>query len=97
MKNIKPIGNRVLIELIKISNTTESGFILSSEDKVEQQKGKVVSLGAGYGDEKEIISNIKIGDIVYFSQYGGEEIKNEQGEVIRKIIDIGNVFAVERK
>lgn len=97
MVNIKPIGNRVLVKLIKVSNKTESGFILSGEDKVEQQKGKVVSVGAGFGDEKEMLANIKAGDIVHFARYGGEDIKDEQGEVAQKIIDIGSVFAVEQK
>lgn len=97
MVNIKPIGNRVLVKLIKVSNKTESGFILSGEDKVEQQKGKVVAVGAGFGDEKEMLANIKAGDIIYFARYGGEDIKDEQGEIAQKIIDIGSVFAVEQK
>ena len=96
-QNITPVGNRVLVELIKISNTTESGFILSNEDKVEQQKGKVIAKGAGFGEEKEALAGIKAGDIVHFTQYGGENIKNEEGEIVRKIVDIGSVFAVEQK
>lgn len=95
MKNIKPIGNRILVELIKVSNKTESGFILSGEDKVEQQKGRVIALGGGFGDEKELLASVKAGDVVYFAQYGGEDIKNEKGEVARKIIDVSSVFAVE--
>tara|TARA_B100000745_G_C20150979_1_gene394619 strand:- start:3468 stop:3758 length:291 start_codon:yes stop_codon:yes gene_type:complete len=96
MKTLKPLGNRVLVELVRISNTTESGFILSSEDKTEQQKGKVLAIGSGYGDEKELTSNIKEGDIVFFSRYGGEDIKDKSGDVIQKIIDIKDIFAVEK-
>lgn len=96
MKNIKPIGNRILVELIKSTNKTESGFILSDEEKVEQQKGKVVSIGLGFGEEKETLSSIKPGDIIYFARYGGEDIKDEKGEIIKKIIGIDNVFAVEQ-
>ncbi len=95
MKNIKPIGNKVLVELLKVSNTTESGFILSSEDKTEQQKGRVIAVGSGYGDEKELLQTVKKGDIVFFSRYGGEDIKNSSGEVTQKIINIKDVFAVE--
>lgn len=96
MKNIKPIGNKILVELLKVSNTTESGFILSSEDKTEQQKGKVLALGNGYGEEKELMSSVKEGDIVFFSRYGGEDIKDTKGEVIQKIINIKDIFAVEK-
>ena len=96
MKNIKPIGNKILVELLKVSNTTESGFILSSEDKTEQQKGKVIAVGNGYGDEKELLQSVNQGDIVFFSRYGGEDIKNSSGEVVQKIINITDVFAVEK-
>jgi chaperonin GroES len=96
MKNIKPVGNRILVELIKINNTTESGFILSSQEKVEQQKGKVISVGTGFGEEKELLSTIQPGNIVYFSRYGGEDIKDDKGEVVKKIIGIENVVAIEQ-
>lgn len=95
MKNIKPIGNRVLVELIKAANATESGFILSSEDRIEQARGKVIAVGAGFGDEKEALSQIKAGDIVYFSRYGGEDLTDARGDITHKIIDIGSVLAVE--
>lgn len=96
MKSIKPIGNKVLVELLKVSNTTESGFILSSEDKTEQQKGKVLALGNGYSEEKDLMSSVKEGDVVFFSRYGGEDIKDSTGEVIQKIISIKDIFAVEK-
>lgn len=96
MKKIKPVGNRVLVEIIKLPNTTKSGFILSSEDKVEQQKGKVLALGAGYGEDKELMSSVKVGDVVYFGRYGGEDVKNEKDEVVQKIIGIKDIFAVEQ-
>lgn len=96
MKRIVPIGNKVLVELMKISNTTESGFILSSEDKIEQQKGKIIALGNGYGEEKELMTSVNEGDVVFFSRYGGEDIKDSTGEVVQKIIGIKDIFAVEK-
>lgn len=95
MKNVKPIGNKVLVELLKASNTTESGFILSSEGKTEQQKGKVLALGDGYGEEKELMKSVKVGDVVFFSRYGGEDVKDSSGEVVQKIVGITDIFAVE--
>ena len=88
MKNIKPVGNRILVELVKVSNTTPSGFILGNGDKVEQQKGKVLSIGAGYGEKKDLLSSVKVGDIVYFARYGGEDIKDERGETVKKITSL---------
>jgi co-chaperonin GroES (HSP10) len=96
MKILRPLGNRVLVELVRISNKTESGFILSNEDKTEQQKGKVLAVGIGYGEEKDLLNNVKVGDVVFFSRYGGEDIKDQSGEVIQKIINITDIFAVEK-
>ena len=90
--NIKPIGNRVVVELLKQAQTTASGFIIATEEKTEQQKGKIVSVGAGFGEEKDLMSEFRVGQTVLFGKYGGEEIK--EGDITYKIINAKDILAV---
>lgn len=91
--NIKPIGNRVVVELLKQANTTASGFIISTEDKKEQQKGTIVSIGAGFGEEKDLMKEFSIGQIVLFGKYGGEEVKTDSGDTTHKILNAKDILA----
>ncbi|MFH1611948.1 MAG: co-chaperone GroES [bacterium] len=71
--NIKPLGDRILIEPISAEEKTEGGIILPdtvSKDKPEQ--GKVVAIGDG----KEVMAlRLREGDVVLFTKYGPNEIK----------------------
>lgn len=92
--NIKPIGNRVVVELLKQAQTTASGFIISTDDKKEQQKGKISAIGSGYGEEKDMLKEFKAGQTVLFGKYSGEEIKDDSGEVSHKIINAKDILAI---
>jgi chaperonin GroES len=91
---IQPIGNRVLVELAKQAKTTASGFIISTEDKTEQQKGTIVSVGAGFGEEKDLMTEFKVGQTVLFGRYGGEEIHDDSGETSHKIVNAKDIYAI---
>jgi chaperonin GroES len=90
---INPIGNRVVVELTKQPKTTNSGFILTTEDKTEQQKGTITAVGAGFGEEKDLMIEFKKGQTVIFGKYSGEEIKNDSGEVTHKVVNAKDIFA----
>ena len=92
--NIQPIGNRILVELAKQAKTTASGFIISTEDKTESQKGTIISIGKGFGEEKDLMSEFSIGQSIIFGKYGGEEIKNDSGETTHKIVNAKDIYAV---
>jgi chaperonin GroES len=92
--NIKPIGNRVVVELLKQAQTTKSGFIISTEEKTEQQKGKVIAIGSGFGEEKDLMAEFTIGQTVLFGKYGGEEIKDETTDTTYKIINAKDILAI---
>ncbi len=95
---IKPLGNRVVVRLIKQKNTTSSGIIISTEEKNEQAMGEVVSIGAGFGDENVQNLGLKVGDKVMFGKYSGEEIKDEQDpETIYKIVKGSDILAIIEK
>lgn len=73
---IKPLGARVVIKKLEAEEKTQGGLILTSTAKEAPQVAEVVSVGPGTEDEK---MELKVGDKVIFSKYGGTEVKF-QGE-----------------
>ena len=74
---IKPLGARVVIKKIEAEEKTEGGLILTSQSKEEPQYAEVVAVGPGTEDEP---IEVKVGDTVVFSKYGGTEVKYEGEE-----------------
>lgn len=73
---IKPLGDRVLIKRVEAEEKTQGGLILTSAAKEQPQVAEVVAVGPG---TKEEPMEVKVGEKVIFSKYGGTEIKY-QGE-----------------
>ena len=74
--NIKPLADRVVIKMVETEETTKSGIILAGSAKEKPQVAEVVAVGPG---TKDVTMELKVGDKVVFSKYGGTEIKY-QGE-----------------
>ena len=75
--NIKPLGDRVLVQAIEEKEVKKGGIIIPDTAKEQPQEGKVVALGTGKRDEegKLIEFTVKKGDKVLISKYGGTEVK----------------------
>ncbi len=76
--NIKPLEDRVLVESLEAEQTTASGLVIPDTAKEKPQEGKVVAVGPGRFDEdgeKRIPLDVKVGDVVIYSKYGGTEVK----------------------
>jgi chaperonin GroES len=75
--NVKPLGDRVLVQLIENDEVKKGGIIIPDTAKEKPQVGKVVALGTGGRDEhgKAIPFDVKKGDKVYVSKYGGDPIE----------------------
>ena len=69
---IKPLGARVVIKRSEALEKTEGGLILSASAKEKPQEAEVLAVGPGTEDEK---MEVKVGDKVIFSKYGGTELK----------------------
>lgn len=69
---IKPLGTRVVLKKQEAEEKTQGGLILTSSAKEQPQVAEVVSVGPGTEDEK---MELKVGDKVIFSKYGGTEVK----------------------
>ena len=74
---IKPLGDRVVIKRLEAEEKTASGIILPGQAKENPQMAEVVAVGPGTEDIK---MELKVGDMVIFSQYAGTEVKFEGEE-----------------
>ncbi|MCX6025988.1 MAG: co-chaperone GroES [Chloroflexi bacterium] len=82
--NLKPLGDRVVIEPLEQEEVTASGIVLPETAKEKPQKGKILAVGPGARDEdgKRIAMDVKAGDTVLFAKYAGTEIKIESKKVL---------------
>jgi chaperonin GroES len=70
--NLKPLGDRVLVEPIAVEQKTASGIIIPDSAKEKPLNGKVLAVGPGKKDDP---MTVKAGDNILYGQYGGTEVK----------------------
>ncbi|MCL4392217.1 co-chaperone GroES [Patescibacteria group bacterium] len=95
--NVKPLSNRVLVELIvDEQKTTKSGIVLpDTVDKKEQTKGIVVAVGPGkFQNGARVAPDLKPGDKVLFSKPWGDDKKIEEGEKTYFLVDEDDILAI---
>jgi chaperonin GroES len=94
MPNLKPLGDKVVVELIDAEEKTASGIFLPDSAKKKPQEGKVVAIGNGRvldnGDRNSL--TVKVGDRVLFSKYGGNEVSVDGSDFT--ILDDDQIYAV---
>ena len=74
---IKPLGDRVLVKQVEEDEQIKGGIIIPDSAKEKPQEAKVVALGTGAKNEAGEAQpfNVKVGDLVITSKYGGTEVK----------------------
>ena len=83
--NLKPLGDRLIVEVLDEEELTVSGIVLPDTAKEKPQRGKVLAVGPGARNQKTgeyIQMEVAEGDEVIFSKYGGSEIKIGADEVL---------------
>src|SRR5215218_147808 len=83
--NLKPLGDRLIVQAIEEDETTASGIVLPDTAKEKPQKGKVLAVGEGKWDEdgdKRIPLDVAEGDTVLYSKYCGTEVEVEAEDLI---------------
>ncbi len=94
--NVKPLGDRILVEPIEEKETKKGGIIIpdSAKEKPTESTVVVVALGTGKTDDngKKVPFEVKKGDRVLVSKYGGTEIKLDGKEY--KILNSDDILAV---
>ena len=75
--NVKPLGDRILVEAVEEKETKKGGIIIPDTAKEKPTESIVIALGTGKtnDDGKKIPFEIKKGDRILCSKYGGTEIK----------------------
>jgi len=77
--NVKPLGDRVLVEPQEAEVKTSSGIIIPDSAQEKPQQGKVVAVGSG---TKDVEMEVKVGDTVLYGKYSGTEIKVEDNDYL---------------
>jgi chaperonin GroES len=96
--NIKPLEDRILVQSLEAEQTTASGLVIPDTAKEKPQEGKVVAVGPGRFDEdgeKRIPLDVKIGDVVIYSKYGGTEVKYNGVEYL--LLGARDILAIVEK
>jgi len=95
--NLKPLGDRVVIEHVEQQEKSAGGVFLPDTAKEKPQEGIVAAVGTGRvsDDGKTIAMNVKVGDRVIYSKYSGSEVKVEGKEYL--IVSEKDVLAIVDK
>ena len=96
--SIRPLEDRILVQPLDAEQTTASGLVIPDTAKEKPQEGKVVAVGPGRFDEdgeKRIPVDVKVGDVVLFSKYGGTEVSHGGTDYL--LISARDVLAVINK
>jgi chaperonin GroES len=83
--DLKPLGDRLIVEVLDEEETTVSGIVLPDTAKEKPQRGRVLAVGPGARNTdtgEHIPMDVEEGDEVVFSKYGGTEIKRGTDEVL---------------
>lgn len=90
---LKPLADRVIIKQSEAEVTTKSGIVLPGSAQDKPTKGEVVAVGPGKltDDGKLVALNLKVGDIVVYSNYAGTKFKLDDEEII--IINESDILA----
>ncbi len=86
---VKPLGNRILVKQMTTEEVTASGIVLpASTDKEKKTQGTVMAVGNGEDIAK---LGLKVGDVVVFGKYSGDEIEVDEDnqKVEYKVLNVG--------
>lgn len=91
---IRPLGDRVVIEVAQAETKTASGIILADTAKEKPMKGTILAVGAGAFDKdgNRIAMDVKVGDAVLYSKYAGTEVKVDGNDYL--IVRQSDILAI---
>jgi chaperonin GroES len=93
---IKPLEDRIVVTVLESEQTTASGIVIPDTAKEKPQEGTVIAVGPGrFENGQRLPLDIKEGDTVIFSKYGGTEVKYGADEYL--ILSARDVLAVVEK
>jgi chaperonin GroES len=92
--NLKPLGDRLVVEHVEQAEKTAGGVFLPDTAKEKPQEGKVLAIGSGrtLDNGTKLAMDVKVGDKVIYSKYSGSEIKIDGTDYL--IISEKDVLAI---
>jgi chaperonin GroES len=95
---LKPLEDRIVVKPLEAEQTTASGLVIPDTAKEKPQEGEVLAVGPGRFDEsgaKRVPVDVKVGDVVLYSKYGGTEVKYSGEEYL--VLSARDVLAIIEK
>ena len=91
---LKPLGDRIIIELVELEEKTASGIVLPDTAKEKPQEGKVVAVGTGriLENGERVALEVSVGDSIIYSKYAGTEEKYDGNEYL--IVRENDILAI---
>jgi len=90
---IKPLEDRIVVQASEAETTTASGIVIPDTAKEKPQEGTVLAVGPGrFEDGQRVPLDVKVGDKVLYSKYGGTEVKYAGEEYL--VLSARDVLAV---
>ena len=96
--SLKPLEDRIVVKPSEGEETTSSGLVIPDTAKEKPQEGTVVAAGPGRWNEDgdgRVALDVKVGDVVIYSKYGGTEVKVDGEEYL--ILSARDVLAIHEK
>ena len=93
---LKPLEDRIVVKAIEAETTTASGLVIPDTAKEKPQEGTVVAVGPGrFDDGVRVPMDVKVGDVVLYSKYGGTEVKSGADELL--VLSARDILAIVEK
>jgi chaperonin GroES len=93
---LKPLEDRVVVKPVEEEETTVSGLVIPDTAKEKPTEGEVIAVGPGrFEDGNRVPMDVKVGDRVIYSKYGGNEYKYLGDEYV--ILQARDIYAVIEK
>ena len=90
---LKPLGDRVVVKMTEVEETTKSGILLTGSAKEKPEVAEVVAVGpGGMVDGKEVVMTLSVGDRVIVGKYSGTEVKLDGVEYM--VVSQSDILAV---
>ena len=94
--NLKPLDDRIVVKANEAEERTASGLVIPDTAKEKPQEGTVLAVGPGrFEDGARVPLDVKVGDKVIYSKYGGTEVKYAGEEYL--ILSARDVLAIVEK
>ncbi len=91
--SLEPLDDRVVVKPGEEEETTASGIVIPDTAKEKPQEGEVIAVGPGrWEDGQRVPMDVKVGDKVLYSKYGGTEVKVEGEEYL--VLSARDILAI---